>query len=365
MIGRYKIKREVGRGGMAIVYLAHDPRFDRDVAIKLLPHELLHQPTFRARFEREAKVVAALDVPAIVPVYDYGEQDGQPYLVMRYMAGGTLTDRLEDGPVSLPEAARIVNALAAALDEAHKKGFIHRDLKPSNILFDQQGNPFISDFGTALITQSSVKLTDTGGAVGTPAYMSPEQIRGDHALDGRSDLYALGIMTYEMLSGKHPYQTNTPIGIAVRHIIDPVPRILDSQPNLPPYCQAVITRALAKNREDRFPTATAFAQALNQAALTHITALSKHDGQRINSWVNGRHAWQRSQTNRFVWSASMIILALLLIVGSRLNANQAPAPPVTTIAAQKPTEPATAVPQTTPEATAVPATTTTAPPTKT
>lgn len=334
-IGRYQIKAELGRGGMATVYLAHDPRFNRAVAIKLLPHELLHQPTFRARFEREAKIVAALDVPSIVPVYDYGEEDGQPYLVMRYMSGGTLAERLEKGSIPLPETARIISALAAALDEAHKQGFIHRDIKPSNILFDHRGNPFISDFGTALITQASVKLTDTGGAVGTPAYMSPEQIRGERALDGRSDLYSLGIITYEMLSGKHPYQTNTPIGVAVRHIIDPVPRILDSQPNLPPYCQAVITRALAKDREDRFATATDYAQALNQAALTHITALSAQQRYGFGSdlWRYGRTHWHQNKNKQILWVAAMIFLAVLLIVGGQINWSGSPTPEETAVLA--------------------------------
>ena len=353
-IGRYQIKAELGRGGMATVFLAHDPRFTRAVAIKLLPHELLHQPTFRARFEREAKIVAALDIPSIVPVYDYGEEDGQPYLVMRYMSGGTLAERLEKGAISLPETARIISPLATALDEAHNQGFIHRDIKPSNVLFDHRGNPFISDFGTALIIKSPIKLTDTGGAVGTPAYMSPEQIRGKRALDGRSDLYALGIITYEMLSGKHPYQTNTPIGMAVRHIIDPVPRILDSQPNLPPYCQVIITRALAKKREDRFPTATDYAQALSQAALTHITALSGHSEYSSNLGRYGRPRGQQDKHKQIIWIAAMLVLASLLIFGGQINWNFTPTPEETTVLAADIDIKTTPIPTATPTKTIVP-----------
>lgn len=259
MIGRYRIKAELGRGGMSTVYLAHDPLFDRDVAIKLLPLELLHQPTFRRRFEREAKVVAALEHPAIVPVYDFGETDGQPFLVMRFMTGGSLSDRLNQGPVSLEDSARILHHLAPALDEVHSHGVVHRDLKPSNILFDQRGLPFISDFGTAKLQDAQTKLTDTGGAVGTPAYMSPEQIQANEGLDGRSDIYTLGVILFEMLSGSHPFETNTPIAIAVKHMFEPVPRLLDMDPNLPPNCQAVIARAMAKRKEDRYPTAVAFA----------------------------------------------------------------------------------------------------------
>jgi serine/threonine protein kinase len=261
-IGRYHIKAELGRGGMSVVYWAHDPLFERDVTLKLLSHELLHRSTFRARFEREAKTIAALDHPAIVPVYDLGEESGQPYFVMRFMTGGSLSQRLEEGPLSLAEAARVLARLAPALDEAHAHGVIHRDLKPSNILFDQRRDAFISDFGIAKLTEASTKLTNTGGLVGTPAYMSPEQIQGNVALDGRSDIYTLGILLFEMLSGSHPYQTDTPIAVAVKHIFEPIPRILESTPNLPPECQQVLSKAMAKNRDDRYPTAVAFAAAV-------------------------------------------------------------------------------------------------------
>ncbi|MBP6472702.1 MAG: serine/threonine protein kinase [Chloroflexi bacterium] len=265
-IGRYEIKAELGRGGMSIVYLAHDPHFERDVAIKLLPHELLHHTTFRRRFDREAKIVAALDHPAIVPVYDFGEQDTQPFLVMRFMAGGSLTDRLKQGSLTIHETARILNRLAPALDEVHRRGVVHRDLKPSNILFDQRNEPFISDFGTAKFTFEHTKLTETGGAVGTPAYMSPEQIQAEVEIDGRSDIYTLGIILFEMLTGKHPYQTKTPIGLAVKHIFEPVPRLQDMQPSVPAACQPVVAKVMAKKREDRYQTAVAFTQDLSAVA---------------------------------------------------------------------------------------------------
>ena len=263
-IGRYRIKAELGRGGMSTVYLAHDPHFDRDVALKLLPRELLHSGNFRRRFDREAKIVASLDHPAIVPVHDFGEQDGQPYLVMRFMAGGSLTDRLIQGAIPINEVSRIISRLASALDEVHKKGVLHRDLKPSNILFDQRNDPFISDFGTAKFTFEHTKLTETGGAVGTPAYMSPEQIQGESSLDGRSDIYSLGIILFEMLSGQHPFQTNTPIGLAVKHIFEPIPNVREMQPGLPMACQTIITRAMAKSPEDRFQTAITLANQLTE-----------------------------------------------------------------------------------------------------
>ncbi|MCB8925030.1 MAG: protein kinase [Ardenticatenaceae bacterium] len=253
---------------MSTVYLAHDPRFERDVAIKLLPLELLHQPTFRRRFEREAKVVASLDHPAIVPVYDFGEEDGQPFLVMRFMTGGSLGERLKQGAISIAESARIMAKLAPALDEVHSHGVIHRDLKPSNVLFDQRNEPYISDFGTAKLKYAHTKLTDTGGAVGTPAYMSPEQIQGDSELDGRSDIYSLGVILFEMLTGKHPYQTNTPIAVAVKHMFEPVPNLQEMEPSLPMACQEVIVQAMAKQKEQRYRTAIEFANALETVSQT-------------------------------------------------------------------------------------------------
>ncbi len=284
-IGRYRIKAELGRGGMSTVYLAHDPRFERDVAIKLLPLELLHQPTFRRRFEREAKVVASLDHPAIVPVYDFGEEDGQPFLVMRFMTGGSLGERLRQGAISIAETARIMKKLAPALDEVHAHGVIHRDLKPSNILFDQRNEPYISDFGTAKLKFAHTKLTDTGGAVGTPAYMSPEQIQGEAELDGRSDIYALGVILFEMLTGKHPYQTNTPIAIAVKHMFEPVPNLQEISPDLPMACQEVIVKAMAKQKEYRYRTAVEFAAVLQELSdsvgdARGLTLAEKAPGQR-------------------------------------------------------------------------------------
>lgn len=200
-IGRYQIKHELRRGGMATVYRAYDPRFGRDVAIKVLPPEFLHDPDFRARFEREAHIIAALEHPGIVPVYDFGEEAGLPYLVMRYMVGGSLADRLARVPLAPLETARILAAIAPALDMAHARGVIHRDLKPGNILLDEHDNPYIADFGIAKLVEGSAAFTSSG-IMGTPTYMSPEQAQGNVALDGRSDVYALGAMLYELLAGQ-------------------------------------------------------------------------------------------------------------------------------------------------------------------
>ena len=256
-IGRYEIKGELGRGGFATVYRGYDPRFEREVAIKFLPPELIHSdPQFRMRFEREAKIIAQLEHPAIVPVYDVGEENNQPYFVMRYMNGGSLSERIKAKQnFSIEEAVKIIEQIAPGLDEAHSKGIVHRDLKPANILFTNKGVPLISDFGIAKFSQGEASGNMTGSAIiGTPAYMAPEQASGD-PIDGRADIYALGVILYEMVSGKQPYQADTPLGLAIKHITEPVPRILEANPNLPTWMEKVISTAMAKNRDDRFSTA--------------------------------------------------------------------------------------------------------------
>ncbi len=263
-IGRYKIVSELGRGGMATVYHAYDPRFERDVAIKVLPRALQHDPQFRTRFEREAKTIALLEHPAIVPVYDFGEQDEEPYIVMRLMTGGSLSNRLENGPLPPAESYRITARLASALDVAHEKGIVHRDLKPGNILFDQYGNAFLSDFGIARITETGEGLTGSA-IIGTPAFMSPEQIQGDKSLDGRSDQYGLGIILYYMLTKEMPFQADTPAKVMMMHILDPVPDIARVRPDLPAEIAAVIEKALAKNPDDRFADGRALSAALAKA----------------------------------------------------------------------------------------------------
>jgi len=251
---------------MATVFQAHDPSFKRDVAIKVLPREFLHDPTFRSRFEREAQTIAALEHPAIVPVYDFGEEEGQPYLVMRYMPGGSLADRLKEGPLQPAETARILQRIGAALDRAHSQGVIHRDLKPGNILFDQYSDPHLADFGIVKLTQQTSTFTGTG-VIGTPAYMSPEQAKGEANIDGRSDIYALGAILFEMLTGIQPYNADTPMGLAVKHIVEPVPRILKVRPDLPPGCETIIARAMAKEREDRYARASELAETLQQTTI--------------------------------------------------------------------------------------------------
>ena len=252
-IGRYEIRQLLGRGGMATVYLALDPRFQREVAVKVLPRAYLNDPMFRARFQREAQTVAALEHPAIVPVHDFGEEDGRLYLVMAYMTGGSLADRLQEGPLSPADAARVLRRISSGLDQAHKQGIVHRDLKPANILFDRYDNAYLSDFGIAKLAQATSNLTGDG-VIGTPSYMSPEQARGNDDLDGRSDIYALGAILYTMLCGNVPYEAETPIGVLIKHIDAPLPSLAPTLPQMAPF-DPIIGSAMAKSPDRRYATA--------------------------------------------------------------------------------------------------------------
>jgi len=263
-IGRYEIREIIREGHMAAVYRAYDPLFDREVAIKVLPERFLDDDIYRARFNREAKVVAQLQHPAIVPVFDLGAEAKRPYIVMQYLPGGTLDERIRQALFDVEQAARIFKRLAPGLDLVHRRGIIHRDLKPANILFDAYGNAYLTDFGIAKISDASGNLTG-GKVVGTPNYMSPEQVMAE-PMDGRSDIYTLGIVLYQMFTGDVPFRASSPIKLALKHIHDPVPSVLALRSDLSPACDAVIQRATAKPPEDRYPTVVAMAEALATAA---------------------------------------------------------------------------------------------------
>ncbi len=269
-IGRYEIKSLIGQGGMSAVYLGYDPRSLREVAIKVLPPYYVHAERFRDRFEREAVMIALLEHPAIVPVYDMGEEDGQPYIVMRYMSGGSLAEKLKDGPLPLRECMEMYLRLAPAVDTAHARGVIHRDVKPDNLLFDKYNNVFLSDFGLARLREliGFTNISD-GSIMGTPAYMSPEQIQGDREIDGRSDIYSLGVVLYQMLCGSVPFSGTTAASVMMMHLINPVPQIHDQNKSLPIGVQAVLDIAMAKNPKDRYQSATDFAKAI-QAVTTGV-----------------------------------------------------------------------------------------------
>lgn len=270
VINGYEIIEELARGGMATVYRAHQISMSRDVALKVLPREFLHEPSFLERFKREASIVARLEHRAIVPVHDYGEWDGIPYIVMRLMEGGSVDSLITQGPMELEKVQQIVRQIATALDYAHTQDVLHRDLKPSNILLDKTGDAYITDFGIARLLSSNEKLTATG-VVGTPAYMSPEQAQGLE-LDGRSDIYSLGVVIYEMLAGKRPFDAETPYSIAVMHVTHEPPSPRKFKPDIAPGVEAVVMKALAKDRNQRFRTAVELAGQLDDADLFALEA---------------------------------------------------------------------------------------------
>lgn len=266
-LGRYHILEQLGEGGMAIVYKAYDTRLERDVAVKVIRTEKLTIETMGRtlkRFEREAKALAKLTHPNIVPITDYGEHDEKPYLVMPYLPGGTLKQQLKGKPMPWEDSVRLLIPIARALHYAHQQGIIHRDVKPSNILITESGEPMLTDFGIAKIlldNEETADLTGTGMGVGTPEYMSPEQFQGK-GVDARTDVYSLGVVLYEMITGRKPYQADTPAAVLIKQATEPLPKPKSFVPNLPDVVEKMLLKALAKNKEDRFQDVAALGNGL-------------------------------------------------------------------------------------------------------
>jgi eukaryotic-like serine/threonine-protein kinase len=268
---RYRIERELGQGGMATVYLAHDLRHERDVAIKVMLPELA-AAIGPDRFLREIRTTARLRHPHIVPLFDSGDADGQLWYAMPFVEGESLQDRLaREGPLPLDDAIRTAHEVASALGYAHGRGVIHRDIKPANILLEA-GHAVVADFGiaSAVSVAGGATLTQTGVIVGSPAYMSPEQASGG-GIDGRSDLYSLGCVFYEMLTGQPPFTAPTAMVVLAKHMLDPVPPIATARPGLPPQVVEAVERLLAKNPIDRFASAEAWISALDFPAQDRLT----------------------------------------------------------------------------------------------
>ena len=261
-LGRYKILKELGRGGFATVYQGHDETLDRNVALKVLHPELTRDETSLRRFKREAVAIARLRHPNIVIVYELGEEAGSAYIAMEYVEGDTLKGRLGK-PLPLADAQRIIGDVASALDYAHGRGVIHRDIKPANILITTENQVVLADFGIALLAQNSSSLTR--GLLGTPQYMAPEQALGEQ-IDARSDLYALGIVLYEMLAGQPPFRGDSPLATLALQVNAPLPKLRSINPAVPEPVEAMIERALAKDPAQRYPTAGEFRAALQAAA---------------------------------------------------------------------------------------------------
>ena len=261
----YELEGEIGRGGMSVVFRARDLRLNRPVAIKVLPPELAHDAAIRVRFTREAQMSAQLAHAHIVPIYDVGERDGIAWFVMALVTGGNLAAHLMREPRQpIDEVRRILCETADALAYAHLRGVIHRDIKPDNILLDRQtGRAMVTDFGIAWAMEAGARLTATGIAVGTPTYMSPEQAVGDRQLDGRSDLYSLGAVGYQMLTGRVPFEAANAMALLLKHVTERPRPIAELRPDTPRGLRETIERAMMKAPEDRWPTAAALKDALS------------------------------------------------------------------------------------------------------
>ena len=261
VIPGYKIVRQLGRGGMASVYLAIQQSFEREVALKVMSPLFNSDPSFSIRFMREARIVAHIHHASIVPVFDVGEHGGHHYLSMEYLPGGDLKQRVQGGLRDAVFAIDVCCALSSVLDLAHRKGFVHRDIKPENILFREDGTPVLTDFGIARAIDSGTSLTVAGMLVGTPSYMSPEQVKGLE-LDGRSDLYSLGIVFYEMLTGAVPFRADSMLSLALKHLTEPLPQLPVEHAAYQPF----LDRLAAKERDARLATGAEVIKALRQVA---------------------------------------------------------------------------------------------------
>lgn len=313
-LGSYRIINEIGAGGMASVYKAYQASMDRNVAIKVLPKQLAESDEFVKRFQQEARTIAKLEHPYILPVFDYGEENGTTYFVMRYLEAGTLKEKIQAGPLSLKEIDRIFSQLADALGYAHAQGVIHRDLKPANTLVDANGNLFLTDFGIAkLLESASPRLTQTDAILGTPAYISPEQAAAVD-VDQRSDIYSLGIILYEMVTGRVPFTADTPLAVILKHLQDPLPLPSKIKSDISPAIEQVILKALSKNPDDRFATTDdfllAWKDALKDIPLNTGKISASQTSVKVDSVSSTLSTPKRSLTG---WAIGCVVLICIVI----------------------------------------------------
>lgn len=362
-LGHYKVLELLGEGGMSTVYKAYDTNLDREVAIKIIrrdafPPEQTDQ--LLKRFEREAKALAHMVHPHIVNIIDYGSQDGNPYLVMSYLSGGSLKDRMGK-PIAWQEAARLLEPIAEALDYAHSLGVVHRDVKPGNILLTDRGQPMLTDFGIAKLLESgdAQTLTGTGLGIGTPEYMAPEQWSGK--VSPQTDIYSLGVVFYEMVTGHKPYTADTPAEILLKQATEPLPQPRAFVTDLPEKVEQILNKAIAKNPSDRYATmgefATAQADAQGRRAEVQPAPAALTNKSALSPWSES----EATQVNRLaetvtttpkpgfkitwkVWlpAAALILLAVVGVVfGGRLIGPKKPAasiPPSTPTSVPVPTD---------------------------
>jgi serine/threonine protein kinase len=331
-VGPYRIMEQHGQGGMATVYKAYHPALDRYVAIKVLHQAFLEDPSFQARFQREARVVARLEHPNIVPIHDYAEHEKRPYLVMKFIEGETLKARLQREPLSPGEIERIVETVGAGLSHAHKQGILHRDIKPSNVMLSKDGKIYLTDFGLARIAQSGESTLTSDVILGTPQYISPEQAMGRKDLDEGTDIYSFGVMIYEMVVGRVPFSADTPFSVIHDHIYTALPLPSRVNPNISPEVERVLLKALAKDRSDRYPEVDSMAQAFKEAwQIQEETIISApqpiRDRETVSSEAStldvptqvsaesepSKELQKPQQRSSLVWISSMMVLLFLVI----------------------------------------------------
>jgi serine/threonine protein kinase len=346
-VGPYRILKQLGQGGMATVYKAYHAALDRYVAIKVLHPAFKEEPNFISRFQREAKVVARLEHPHIVPIYDYAEHNGQPYLVMKYIEGETLKARLNQRALTKDEAVEIAEAVGSALAYAHKQGVLHRDIKPSNVLLSQDGSIYLADFGLARIAQAGASTLSKDVMMGTPQYISPEQAQGKKQLDEGTDIYSMGVVLYELVVGRVPFNADTPFSIIHDHIYSPLPVPSEVNPRVPKNVERILLKALSKAREDRFESVEALIRAFRVAVLggedAEVPGMEPAETKVINEMVSSKServkeihpsmpdaAAQTPKRRRWPWIlggiglTTICILAFLIIVGNRNGESEEP-----------------------------------------
>ncbi len=274
VIGGCTVLRPLGKGGMSTIYLAHQQSVNREVALKVLSGTLLGDPTFMERFVREVETTARLQHPHIIPIYDYGEHEGQPYIVMAYLSGGSLADLLSYGPLALDVTVRLVEQVAQALDFAHGHGVIHRDVKPANVLLDSQQNAILTDFGVARVVAATQQLT-RDAIIGTPSHLAPEMLSDKNEVTPAADIYALGVTLYQMLTGDVPFGGDTTVQMLWAHVNEPAPLISAHHADLPPALDAVIQRALAKSPAARYRSAGELAYDLSEVVAGRAPSIAQ------------------------------------------------------------------------------------------
>jgi tRNA A-37 threonylcarbamoyl transferase component Bud32 len=324
-IGPYRIIEQLGQGGMATVYKAYHAALDRYVALKVLHPAFNEDATFTARFQREARVVAKLEHPSIVPVYDYAEHENRPFLVMKYIEGETLKARLARGPLNAAEITRVVDAVGSALAYAHQQGILHRDIKPSNVLISNDGQMYLADFGLARIAQAGESTLSSDSIMGTPQYISPEQARGDKDLDAGTDIYSFGVMLYEMVVGQVPFNADTPFSIIHDHIYSPLPLPRSINEKVPESVERVLLKALAKERADRYEDVPSLVQAFKAAwesagvpmqgtALTLPAVTARHDREAGTAQATGAGKTRIAKETKKKLSPWTFVAAGLVVV---------------------------------------------------